>query len=168
MSAVMKIGGHPLAGNSKKVYQCVPVSEAHQVHQIVQSVRLDCGLSDRKIIEESLVDLVDLGLIKRVGLDRYQRRSLQDYAAAASQSAKAPAGAPPVEAKIAEGSDIDAHEMLVQIGEEVRSCASHFASRFKLLADRVDDAAAALREREGKDAEALDKLRQLQSLLKGL
>ena len=168
MSAVLKIGGHPLAGNSKRVYQCVPVSEAHQVHQIAQNVRLDSGLSDRKIIEESLVDLVDLGLIKRIGLDRYQRRSLQDYAAAASQPVKAPAAAPPVEAEITHGSDVNVHEMLVQIGEEVRSCASHFASRFKLLADRVDDAAAALREREGKDAEALDKLRQLQSLLKGL
>ena len=59
-------------------------------------------------------------------------------------------------------------DMLLQVAIEMRYCASHFASRFKLIADRIDAIAEQAEQGGSEEAEAVSKLRQLQSLLKGL
>lgn len=158
MSAVTPIKEkQPLTGITKKVYECVPVLEAQQQHKIEADLKSRTGsTADRAVITACLDDLVDLWLIKRVGSDRYQRGLVQQ---ASTQSAQTSSG---------RQSGEDVPDMLLKVAIEMRDCASHFASRFKLLADRLDAIAEQAEQGGSEEAEAVSKLRQLQSLLKGL
>lgn len=148
MTAVMR-----LTGISKQVFECVPVLTAQQAHTIALDVKKRGGPAESKVVAAHLDDLAELGLIKRVGADRYQRQLQQ----ATPPDAAAQPGQP--------GQNDSAQDMLVQVARELRDCASHFASRVKLLADRLDTIAE---QHCSAESEAVSKLRQLQSLLKGL
>lgn len=158
MSAVTNIKGcQPLSGITKKVYECVPVLEAQQPHKIAADLKIRTGsTADSTVIMACLDDLVDLGLIKRVGSDRYQRGLAQQSSAKVEPSSSV------------QKPDESVAEMLGQLAVEMRDCASHFASRFKLLADRADAIADQVEQGGSEEADAVIKLRQLQSLLKGL
>lgn len=154
-----------LTGVTKKVYECVPALESQQVHKIMGALKVMTGSSaDKHIVSHCLDDLVDSGVIKRIGIDRYQRVlvSASNQEQEKVTIKKAPAKEEKLEPKAS------AIDTLSQIASEMRECASNFASRFKLIADRIDDAAILIEQESEESSEATVKLRQLQTLLKGL
>ena len=150
-----------LTATHKRVYECVPAIEAQQLHMITSDMKRRYGIAADKIILMACInDLIDEGLVVRSGIDRYRRTPIKSVSVVPAAEVAVQDQKPQTPAC--------AIEALTKLAGEMRECASHFASRFKLIADRIDDVALTVDQSKAEEAEAVAKLRQLQSILKGL
>lgn len=152
-------------GIAKKVYECVPLQEAWQAFQIMQALKNMTGsLADVRVVQGCLNSLVDSGLIRQTGRQFYQRIQVEE-----KQKAPEPK-MPAIQQKTEKPVLVPATkaagpmEILGELSVEIVGMAEHL----KNLARRVEDAALAIEQERENNSENLEKLRQLQSILKSL
>jgi hypothetical protein len=165
-AAGMSKGGHEVAmqgqtGIAKKVYECVPINESWQAFQICAALKKMTGSTpDFRVFTACLSDLADVGLIKKVGGDRFQR--VQE--AAKPEKEKHMAVAKISTPKSANEKTASAMDALGDLAGEIIGMAEHM----KRLAKRVEDVALAVEQEREANAGSVEQLRQLKTLLKGL
>lgn len=141
-----------LAGQTsiaQKVFQFVPVGEAWTPQQIAQALHRTTGSRiDPQILKGCLMTMVDAGLLKHRHNAEFQRIPATDKELQPMSTPKPP------EAKKEPASAID---LLAGIAKSLRS-----------IAGEIETAALAIEEGQAKSTEEVQKLRQLQALLKGL
>lgn len=141
-----------LAGQTsiaQKVFQFVPVGEAWTPAQIAQAMhRTTSSRIDPHILKGCLATMADAGLIRSHRNAEFQRIQATDKEPQPMSTPKPP------EAKKEPASAID---LLAGIAKSLRN-----------LAGEIETAALAIEEGQAKSAEEVQKLRQLQALLKGL
>lgn len=149
-------------GIAKKVYECVPIAESWSSFQVMTAMRnLTGSTPDSRIVSGCLSSLVDSGLVKKIARDLYQRIPVE-------QKPEAPKMAAPAK-KQSEVSAVPTRkatplEMLGELAGEIVGMAEHM----KRLATRVEDVALAIEQERESNSENLEKLRQLQAILKSL
>lgn len=156
-----------LAGQSsiaQKVFGYVPIQTSWSNHEIhVAASAAQVTSASPYAIRRALGELKDAGLIREPVGGKFQRDAATPKPKkeqAVTQAAKTTAA--PI--KKSEG----ALDVLASLSGEVVALADDFSQRMKVLAGRIEEVALSVEvEREG-NAEALGKLKQLQSLLKGI
>lgn len=156
-----------LAGQSsiaQKVFGYVPIQTSWSNHEIhVAASAAQVTSASPYAIRRALGELKDAGLIREPVGGKFQRDAATPKPKkeqAVTQAAKTTA----VPIKKPEG----ALDVLASLSGEVVTLADDFSRRMKVLAGRIEEVALSVEaEREG-NAEALGKLKQLQSLLKGI
>jgi hypothetical protein len=156
-----------LAGQSsiaQKVFGYVPIQASWSTHEIhgAASTAKATGASPYAI-RRALGELKDAGLIREPIGGKFQRDAVTpkpEKEQAVTQIVKQT-----ISIKKPEAGALDA---LAALSGEVVSLADDIGKRMKALAGRIEEVALSVEtEREG-NAEAVDKLKQLQSLLKSL
>jgi hypothetical protein len=156
-------------GVAKKVYDCVPIAESWSSFQVMSAMRSLTGSTpDARIVSGCLSRLVDSGLVKKTGRDSYQRAPVEQKQKPEEPKMPAPAkkqtevsSAAPCNAMQRQSAPL---EMLSELAGEIVGMAEHL----KRLASRVEDVALAVEQERESNSENLEKLRQLQSILKSL
>lgn len=156
-----------LAGQSsiaQKVFGYVPIQTSWSNHEIhVAASAAQVTSASPYAIRRALGELKDAGLIREPVGGKFQRDAATPKPKkeqAMTQTAKTTA----VPITKSEG----ALDVLASLSGEVVTLADDFSQRMKVLAGRIEEVALSVEaEREG-NAEALGKLKQLQSLLKGI
>jgi hypothetical protein len=156
-----------LAGQSsiaQKVFGYVPIQASWSTHEIhgAASTAKATGASPYAI-RRALGELKDAGLIREPIGGKFQRdaatqkpKKEQVMTRAANQSV--------VSIEKSEG----ALDVLASLSSEVTGLADEFGQRMKKLAARIEEVALSVASEQEGNAEALGKLKQLQSLLKGI
>lgn len=144
-------------GIAKKVFECVPAQESWTEAQVIGALMAMTGSTpDARIVRGCLRDLADSGLIRKTDSSHWQRvrvKTKQDKEPEMASEKKA---------------QVDPIEILGGLATEVAALACEFESQLKRIATRIDDAALAIAQDRDSSADAAEKLRQLQALLKGL
>lgn len=166
---------------ARKLYEFVPVGEEWTEFQIVAEMRRVTGsVPDMKVARGCLRDLADAGLIQRRN-DMHRRTPekpllsmIQEIEMPAAKSAEKliikkaseyvikPASKPE---KPAEQSHI---EILGDIAGSIVALSKSIAGQLQQLASRVEEAALQIEQEREANEGNLEKLRQLQSILKSL
>ncbi|MEW7854771.1 hypothetical protein AB2M95_02590 [Pseudomonas chlororaphis] len=157
-----------LAGQSsiaQKVFGFVPIQTSwsnHEIHSAASSAKAT-GASPYAV-RRALGELKDAGLIREPVGGKFQRdaatpkpKKEQVMTQAANQTV--------VSIKKPEAGALD---VLAALSGEVVSLSDDFSKRMKALAARIEEVALSVEAERESNAEALGKLRQLQSLLKGI
>jgi hypothetical protein len=156
-----------LAGQSsiaKKVFGFVPIQDSWSTHDIHNaSVAANATGVSSYAVRRALGELKEAGLIREPIGGKFQRD------AATSKPNKEPvmtqAAKPTVVAiKKPEG----ALDALAALSGEVVNLSDEFSKRMKAMAARIEEVALSVAAEQESNAEALGKLKQLQSLLKGI
>ncbi len=151
---------HELNGLAKKVFDCVPIAERWTCAQIVGEMKRKGANVDFAIVQGALNGIVNSGLV-RCQEEKYWQVPVKTKEKAPPMPEK------PQEANVVElvqASKKDTLSELAKIGREMRVA----AERIIALSKEIDDAAIAAEQRIAEANNAADKLKQLQSLLKGL
>ncbi|QEY62524.1 hypothetical protein FXN65_10720 [Metapseudomonas lalkuanensis] len=152
------------SGIAKKVYECVPIAESWSSFQVMTAMRnLTGSTPDSRIVSGCLSTLVDSGLVKKIGRDQYQRIPVEQKQKSEEPKMSAPAKKQP-EVSAAPARKATPLEMLGELAGEIVGMAEHM----KRLATRVEDVALAVEQERESNSENLEKLRQLQAILKSL
>lgn len=157
-----------LAGQSsiaRKVFPHVPIQESWSAHDI-QIAALTANATSVAVhaVRRALNEMKDAGIIREPTGGRFQRDA---YSAKPAKEIVMPVATkePVVAIKKPEVQALDA---LASLSAEVVALSDDISARMKRLAGRIEEVALSVEvEREG-NAEALGKLKQLQSLLKSL
>lgn len=152
-------------GVARKLYECVPINDAWTEFQIVMEMRRITGSTpDMKVARGCLRDLADAGLIQRTG-DRYRCTPIQEKPQ--QKEVAMPAVKPATQAaKIAAAqSPID---LLGDIAGSIVALSKSVGEQLQQIAKRVEDAALQIEQGQEASAANLEKLRQLQSLLRSI
>jgi DNA-binding transcriptional regulator YhcF (GntR family) len=156
-----------LAGQSsiaQKVFGYVPIQTSwsnHEIHGAVSTAKAT-GASPYAI-RRALGELKDAGLIREPIGGKFQRDAVTPKPK--KEQAVTQVVKQTISIKKPEAGALDA---LAALSGEVVSLADDIGKRMKALAGRIEEVALSVEaEREG-NAEAVDKLKQLQSLLKSL
>lgn len=153
-----------LNGVAKKVLDVCPKSEGWTVSQICSEMRRLGSNPDMRIVEGCLKNLVDQGLVKQQGPREY-RQYMRVTAKAQTTESKNVAQLSIVETKKTEPVNVEnAMEYLAGLAADARAISERILS----LARLIDDAAIKVGEKAQGSAEEIEKLRQLQALLKSL
>lgn len=149
---------------AKKVFDCVPTEEPWRTFQIMAELKRMTGSSaDMRIVQGCLRDLADSGLIRRSGSELYQRTAITTKTSQKTEESSMPAvkevKAAPVATPI---------EILGELAGEISTLATDVNQRLKKIAGRIEEAALTIEQQRETDAAGMEKLRQLQNLLKGL
>lgn len=146
-----------LAGQTslaQKVYQYVPIQEPWTAADIARAmVRASGSQMDGRTLLGCLGCLKDSGLVREVSSSRFQRTAVSQPITPKPKEAM-PAPQKPEVKPAAPASAID---LLAGIAKSMRA-----------LAGEIETAAIAIEEGQAKAGEEVQKLRQLQALLKGL
>lgn len=150
-------------GIAKKVYECVPISEPWRSSQVLTALRNMTGSTpDVRIVQGCLRDLVDSGLIRRIGIDHYQR--IQVEKKTKHQEPKMAEPAKKIETQSEPKRSASPLEMLGELANELAGMAEHM----KRLSDRIEDVALAVEQERESNAKSMESYRQLKALLKSL
>lgn len=154
-----------LNGVAKKVYDCVPITEAWTSVQVMGAMRnLTGSTPDAQIVSGCLTRLVDGGLIKRDSRDRYQRVPVQQKPKPEEpKMAQVRTVEPPIARRLDLTIQVDSPspmDLLVDLAGR----ASEMAADLKQLSAQLAEVAISV----GEEREAAEKLRQLKDLLKDL
>jgi len=145
-----------LAGQTslaQKVYQYVPIQEPWTAADIARAmVRASGSQMDGRTLLGCLGCLKDSGLVREVSSSRFQRTAV-------SQPTEKPKEVMPAPQKpeVKPAAPASAIDLLAGIAKSMRA-----------LAGEIETAALAIEEGQAKAGEEVQKLRQLQALLKGL
>lgn len=159
-----------LAGQSsiaQKVFGYVPIQtswSSHEIHGAVSAANANATGASAYAIRRALGELKDAGLVREPAGGKFQRdaaiqkpKKEQVMTQVAKQTV--------VSIKKPEAGALD---VLAALSGEVVSLSDEISKRMKALAGRIEEVALSVEaEREG-NAEAVGKLKQLQSLLKSL
>lgn len=157
------IQGH--TGIAKKVYESVPIIERWSIAQIMQYMKTKTGsTADARIVHGCLNSLVDAGLIREEGKNAYARVPVEEKPkevlimkpVAVSTNATEPQ------------KKVPAIDLLGGIASDVSAISVEFSARLKRIAKSIEDAALSIESERESNHESVEKLRQLQSLLKSL
>lgn len=156
-----------LAGQSsiaRKVFEFVPIQEAWSTHDIHNaSVTAHATGVSSYAVRRALGELKDAGLIREPVGGKFQRD-------AATQKTKKE----PVMTQVAKPTVVaikkpeGALDVLAGLSGEVVNLSDEFSRRMKAMAARIEEVALSVAAEQESNAEALGKLKQLQSLLKGM
>lgn len=160
--------GQLLAGQSsiaQKVFLHVPIQDSWSTHDIhVAAVAANSTTVTSYAVRRALGELKDAGIIREPVGGKFQRDAF-------SLKPKKELTMPKVanETVVAiKKPEVQALDALASLSAEVVALSDDIAARMKRLAQRIEEVALSVEvEREG-NAEALGKLKQLQSLLKSL
>ncbi|WP_085725743.1 hypothetical protein [Pseudomonas sp. R37(2017)] len=156
-----------LAGQSslaRKVFQVVPIQERWSAHDIFNTLMVaETTGAQFPAVRRGLGELKDAGLIREPVNGHFQRTAITITPSREQIMSKdtKPAVATTVKP---EGSALDT---LAVLSGEVISFAEEFGQRLKKLAARIEEVALSVEAEREVNAEALDKFKLLQSLLKG-
>lgn len=141
------------SGIAQKVFEAVPIQEAWPPNQIGQAIARVCGSQlDGHTILGCLGRLKDAGLVREVEPQRFRRTAVSPVSIKPKEAMPAPQKPAPQPA-----APTSAIDLLAGIAKSMRA-----------LAGEIETAALAIEEGQAKADEDVQKLRQLQALLKGL
>jgi len=156
-----------LAGQSsiaRKVFEFVPIQDAWSTHDIHNaSVTANATGISSYAVRRALGELKDAGLIREPVGGKFQRDAATQKTKkepVMTQVAKPTVGA----IKKPEG----ALDVLAALSGEVVNLSDEFSKSMKAMAARIEEVALSVAAEQESNAEALGKLKQLQSLLKGM
>lgn len=142
------------SGLAQKVYQHVPIQEAWTGSEIAKAMARASGSQvDGRTLLGCLGCLKDSGLVREVGSLRFQRTTISQPITPKPKEAM-PA---PQKPEVKPAAPTSAIDLLAGIAKSMRA-----------LAGEIETAALAIEEGQAKADEDVQKLRQLQALLKGL
>ncbi|VWC78694.1 MULTISPECIES: hypothetical protein [Burkholderia] len=149
-----------LSAIAKKVLEMVPIQEAWSRSEIAgHLLRVTKSSPDAAVIDGCLGRLKDSGLIREASRGRYQRIEVREREVLKVPEQKS------AEAIVAtEPQAILPIEILSQLAERTRA----LATQIVILASDIETAALTIEQGNAENAANLEKLRQLQSLLKSL
>ncbi|WP_322617164.1 hypothetical protein [Pseudomonas sp. BIC9C] len=157
----MLVGQSSLA---RKVFQVVPIQERWSAHDIFNSLMVaETTGAQFPAVRRGLGELKDAGLIREPVNGHFQRTAITNTPQREQSMSKETKPAV-VAIKNAKGSALDT---LAVLSGEVISFAEEVGQRMKKLAARIEEVALSAELEREANAEALEKFKQLQSLLKG-
>lgn len=151
-----------LSVNCKKVYDAVPISEPWSTSYILSEIqRKSSYTSNARVLTGSLNTLKASGLVREVSPGLFVRTAIKTAVAQAEEST--------------ETTEEEKEETMPQqktVGQKEQASAidllAGIAKSLRTLAGDIETAALAIEEGHAKSTEEVQKLRQLQALLKGL
>ncbi len=151
-------------GIAKKVYECVPIMDSWSTSEIANYMKTKTGsMADIRIVQGCLNTLVESGLIRNEGRNHYKRIPVEDKP---KEVLKMKIVQPvKIEEKPTNTAAID---LLGSIASEVSAMAVEINAKLKRIAKSIEDAALTVESERENSHESVEKLRQLQSLLKSL
>lgn len=151
-------------GIAKKVYECVPIQEAWTAQEIAQYMKTRTGSSiDMRVIQGCLTGLVDAGLIRADGRNNYKRIQVEE----ATKEVLTMKAAQPKKTEV-KPAPVAVIDLLGGIASEVLVIAADLSAKLKRVAKSIEDAALSVESERENSHESVEKLRQLQALLKSL
>ncbi|VWD12513.1 MULTISPECIES: hypothetical protein [Burkholderia] len=149
-----------LSAIAKKVLEMVPIQEAWSRSEIAgHLLRVTKSSPDTAVIDGCLGRLKDSGLIREASRGRYQRIEVRER-----EVLKVPEQKSAETIAATEPQEILPIEILSQLAERTRA----LATQIVILASDIETAALTIEQGNAENAANLEKLRQLQSLLKSL
>ncbi|RQV20645.1 hypothetical protein DF039_12455 [Burkholderia cenocepacia] len=149
-----------LSAIAKKVLEMVPIQEAWSRSEIAgHLLRVTKSSPDAAVIDGCLGRLKDSGLIREASRGRYQRIEVRER-----EVLKVPEQKSEEAVAATEPQAILPIEILSQLAERTRG----LATQIVMLASDIETAALTIEQGNAENAANLEKLRQLQSLLKSL
>ena len=156
-----------LAGQSslaRKVFQVVPIQERWSAHDIFNSLMVSEATGAQfPAVRRGLGELKEAGLIREPVNGHFQRTAVT-IKSPREQSMPKETQSAVLTIKKADASALDT---LAVLSGEVISFAEEVGHRMKKLAARIEEVALSVEAEREVNAEALDKFKLLQSLLKG-
>ena len=156
-----------LAGQSslaRKVFQVVPIQERWSAHDIFNSLMVaETTGAQFPAVRRGLGELKEAGLIREPVNGHFQRTAITIMPSREQSMSKETKPAVATTMK-PEGSALDT---LAVLSGEVISFADEVGQRMKKLAARIEEVALTVEAERETNADALDKFKLLQSLLKG-
>ncbi|MNB96319.1 hypothetical protein D3C75_435180 [compost metagenome] len=156
-----------LAGQSslaRKVFQVVPIQERWSAHDIFNSLMVaEATGAQFPAVRRGLGELKEAGLIREPVNGHFQRTAVT-IKSPREQSMPKETQSAVLTIKKANASALDT---LAALSGEVISFAEEVGNRMKKLAARIEEVALSVEAEREVNAEALDKFKLLQSLLKG-
>ncbi|OXR38900.1 hypothetical protein PSJE_01425 [Pseudomonas jessenii] len=156
-----------LAGQTslaRKVFRVVPIQERWSAHDIFNSlVAAEATGAQFSAVRRGLGELKEAGLIREPVNGHYQRTAIT-IKPPREQSMSQETTSAVVAIK---NPKISALDTLAVLSGEVIRFSEEVAQRMKKLATRIEEVALSVETEREANAEALDKFKQLQSLLKG-
>jgi hypothetical protein len=157
-----------LAGQSsiaQKVFGFVPIQECWSTHEIRgAALAASATAASDHAIRRALGELKDAGIIREPVGGKFQRDALSTKPIKEQTMPKV-ANDTVVSIKKPEVGALDA---LASLSAEVISLSDEVGTRMKKMAARIEEVALSVAAEQESNAEALGKLKQLQSLLKGI
>jgi|GEM_PF-1089559 len=157
---------------ARKLYEFVPIGEAWTEFQIVHEMKRVTGSSpDMKVARGCLRDLADAGLIRRRN-DQFSRSLAQEKPQQkesempAAKAITTPSIKPA--AKVEKPEVQSPIEILGDIAGSIMALSKSMADQLQQIARRVEEAAIHIEQGQEANAANLEKLRQLQAILKSL
>ena len=156
-----------LAGQSslaRKVFQVVPIQERWSAHDIFNSLMVSEATGAQfPAVRRGLGELKEAGLIREPVNGHFQRTAVTIKSPREQSMPKETQSAVLTIKK----ADVSALDTLAVLSGEVISFAEEVGHRMKKLAARIEEVALYVEAEREVNAEALDKFKLLQSLLKG-
>ena len=156
-----------LAGQSslaRKVFRVVPIQERWSAHDIFNSlVAAEATAAQFPAVRRGLGELKEAGLIREPVNGHFQRTAITTKSP--REQGMSIETQPAV--MTIKKTDASALDTLAVLSSEVISFAEEVGQRMKKLATRIEEVALSVETEREANAEALDKFKQLQSLLKG-
>lgn len=157
-----------LAGQSsiaQKVFDYVPIQEVWSAHEIHGAV-LSAGATGASAyaIRRALGELKDAGLIREPAGNKFQRDP-----ATPKPKKEQPMAKETIQNVVAiKKPELGALDVLASLSSEVNAVANELGQRMKSLAARIEEVALSVEAERESNAAQLEKLKQLQSILKSL
>jgi hypothetical protein len=157
-----------LAGQSstaQKIFQYVPIRESWSAHDIhCAALAVNATSVAVHAVRRALGELKDAGIIREPVGGKFQREALTIKLKSEQTMSKAVS-----ETVVAiKKHDVGALDALAALSGEVTCLADEIGLRMKKLAARIEEVALSVAAEQEGNIEALGKLKQLQSLLKGI
>ncbi|PVZ52557.1 hypothetical protein C9422_30585 [Pseudomonas sp. B1(2018)] len=156
-----------LAGQSslaRKVFQVVPIQERWSAHDIFNSLMVSEATGAQfPAVRRGLGELKEAGLIREPVNGHYQRTAVTIKSPRERSMPKETQSAVLTIKK----ADVSALDTLAVLSGEVISFAEEVGQRMKKLAVRIEEVALSVEAEREVNADALEKFKLLQSLLKG-
>lgn len=161
---------------ARKVFEVVPIKEAWPASQIRRSLKeVERSNADLHTVRGCLATLREIGLVREPEPGCFQRHAIrtpqptpQKEIITMHKTAVAPQAvqsAAPASAAPASKSPL---EILGNLSSQITALADDFSTRLKQLAAQVEEAALTIEQEQEGNAQSLEKLKQLQSILKSL
>lgn len=142
---------------AQKVFGAVPVSEPWEVYQIHAELRRQGSHADRSVIDACLMQLIDSKLVKRVGQKPYRFVRVERASTKNNE-----------DAKVIPMKDESPKLQAVAAPSDPLSKLANLAASLRNIANAIEETALEIEQARSAEADKLDKLHQLQALLKGL
>lgn len=161
---------------ARKVFEVVPIKEAWPASQIRHSLKeVERSNADLHTVRGCLATLREIGLVREPEPGCFQRHAVRTpqptpkkEVITMQKAAVAPQIAQPAAPASATPASKSPLEILGNLSSQIAALADDFSTRLKQLAAQVEEAALTIEQEQEGNAQSLEKLKQLQSILKSL